>query len=56
MMEGLDVNQNLRWECFAVSTVGIDISKGKSMVTVCRPLNRIEAKPFEVCHASSELK
>lgn len=56
MMEGLDANQNLRWECFAVNAVGVDVSKGKSMVTVRRPFNETVAKPFEVHHTGSELK
>lgn len=36
--------------------VGIDVSKGKSMVAVRRPFNETVAKPFEVRHTGSELK
>lgn len=35
-----------------MNAVGIDISKGKSMVAVVRPLGEIVSKPFEVCHTS----
>lgn len=35
-----------------MNAVGIDISKGKSMVAVARPLGEIVSKPFEVCHTS----
>ncbi len=34
-----------------MNAVGIDISKGKSMVAVARPLGEIIAKPFEVIHS-----
>ena len=56
MMEGLVANQNLRWECCAVNSAGVDVSKGKSMVAVFRPFNETVAKPFEVRHTGSELK
>lgn len=36
-----------------MNAVGIDVSKGKSMVAVARPLGKIIAKPFEVVHSSS---
>ena len=39
-----------------MNAVGIDVSKGKSMVTVRRPFNETVAKPFEVRHTGSELK
>ena len=39
-----------------MNAVGIDISKGKSMVSVIRPLGEVVAKPFPVCHTGSELK
>ena len=55
-MEGLDANHNLQWECCAVNSAGIDVSKGKSMVAVFRPFNETVAKPFEVCHTGSELR
>lgn len=38
-----------------MNAVGIDISKGKSMVSVLRPLGVVVAKPFEVGHTASEL-
>ncbi len=36
-----------------MNAVGIDVSKGKSMVAVARPLGVIIAKPFEVFHTSA---
>ena len=39
-----------------MNAAGIDISKGKSMVSVMRPLGEVVAKPFTVCHTGSELK
>ena len=38
------------------NVVGIDISKGKSMVSVLRPFNQVVAKPFSVHHTGSELR
>ena len=43
-------------ECFAVNTAEINVSKGKSMVSVLRPFKKTAAKPFEVHHTSSEIK
>lgn len=39
-----------------MNAVGIDVSKGKSMIAVMRPFGEIVAKPFEICHTASELK
>ncbi len=39
-----------------MNAVGIDVSKGKSMVTVRRPFNETVEKTFEVRHTGSELK
>lgn len=39
-----------------MNAVGIDVSKGKSMVAVMRPFGKVVAKPFEVRHTASELK
>jgi len=39
-----------------MNAVGIDVSKGKSMVAVLRPLGAVVAKPFEVLHTAAELK
>ena len=39
-----------------MNAVGIDVSKGKSMVAAMRPFGEIVAKPFEVCHTANELK
>lgn len=39
-----------------MNAAGIDVSKGKSMVSVQRPFNETVAKPFEVRHTGSELK
>lgn len=38
-----------------MNAVGIDVSKGKSMVSVLRPLGVVVAKPFEVGHTAVEL-
>jgi transposase len=38
-----------------MNAVGIDVSKGKSMVAVLRPLGEVVAKPFEVVHTAAEL-
>lgn len=38
-----------------MNAVGIDVSKGKSMVAVLRPLGVTVAKPFEVSHTAAEL-
>ena len=38
-----------------MNAVGIDVSKGKSMVTVLRALGVGVAKPFEVSHTAAEL-
>ncbi len=39
-----------------MNAVGIDVSKGKSMVSVMRPLGEVVARPFAVRHTGSELK
>ena len=39
-----------------MNAVGIDVSKGKSMIAVMRPFGEIVARPFEVRHTSDELK
>lgn len=39
-----------------MNAVGIDVSKGKSMVAIMRPFGEIVAKPFEIRHTASELK
>lgn len=38
------------------NAVGIDVAKGKSTVTVLRPLGELVAKPFNVNHTTSELR
>jgi len=38
-----------------MNAVGIDVSKGKSMVAVLRPFGVVVAKPFEVNHTAAEL-
>lgn len=38
-----------------MNAVGIDVSKGKSMVAVMRPFGEVVLSPFEVHHSSSEL-
>ena len=38
-----------------MNCVGIDVSKGKSMIAVMRPFGEVVVSPFEVCHTVSEL-
>lgn len=38
-----------------MNSVGIDISKGKSMIAVMRPFGEVVVSPFEVQHTDSEL-
>ena len=38
------------------NVAGIDVSKGKSMVSVLRPFGEVVAKPFSVGHTGRELK
>lgn len=39
-----------------MNAVGIDVSKGKSMVAVVRPFGELVTKPYEVRHTVSQLK
>ena len=38
-----------------MNAVGIDVSKGKSMVTILRPFGEIVSSPFEIKHTSSDI-
>jgi len=38
-----------------MNAVGIDVSKGKSMVSIMRPFGEVVATPFEVTHTVTEL-
>lgn len=38
-----------------MNAVGIDVSKGKSTVTILQPFGVVVAAPFDVNHTSSEL-
>lgn len=38
-----------------MNAVGIDVSKGKSMIAVCRPFGEIVTSPYEVAHTANEL-
>ena len=38
-----------------MNSVGIDVSKGKSMIAVMRPFGEVVCSPFEVPHTSSEI-
>ena len=38
-----------------MNSVGIDISKGKSMIAVMRPFGEVMVSPFEIHHTDSEL-
>jgi transposase len=39
-----------------MNAVGIDVSKGKSMVAAMRPCGEVVVKPFEVRHTASDLR
>lgn len=39
-----------------MNAVGIDVSKGKSMVAIIRPFGEIVSSPFEIKHTSSDIK
>ena len=39
-----------------MNAVGIDVSKGKSMVAIMRPFGEVVASPYEVAHTGSELR
>ena len=39
-----------------MNAVGIDVSKGKSMIAVMRPFGEVVASPFEITHTERELK
>ena len=39
-----------------MNAVGIDVSKGKSMVAILRPFGEIVSSPFEVKHTASGIK
>ena len=39
-----------------MNAVGIDVSKGKSMVAIVQPFGVVVAEPFEVSHNAEELK
>lgn len=39
-----------------MNAVGIDVSKGKSMVSVVRPFGELVTKPYKIRHTSSELR
>ena len=38
-----------------MNAVGIDVSKGKSMVCVMRPFGEVVLEPFEVSHTAQNL-
>jgi transposase len=39
-----------------MNSVGIDVSKGKSMIAVIRPFGEVVSTPFEIRHTASELR
>ena len=39
-----------------MNVVGINMSKGKGMITVMQPLGVVVADPFKIPHAKSELE
>lgn len=47
--------QSLRIGGMCMNCVGIDVSKGKSMIAVMRPFGEVVISPFEIRHTTSEL-
>ena len=39
-----------------MNSVGIDVSKGKSMIAVMRPFGEVVVTPFEIHHTESDLE
>jgi transposase len=39
-----------------MNAVGIDVSKGKSIVAILRPYGEIVSSPFEIKHTSSNIQ
>jgi transposase len=39
-----------------MNAVGIDVSKGKSMIAVIHPFGEVVVKPYEIRHTASELR
>ena len=39
-----------------MNAVGIDVSKGKSMVAIMRPFGEIVSTPFEIKHTTSDIR
>ena len=39
-----------------MNAVGIDVSKGKSMVAIMRPFGEIVSAPFEIKHTTSDIQ
>ena len=38
-----------------MNAVGIDVSKGKSMIAIMRPFGEIVSSPFEIKHTTSDI-
>jgi hypothetical protein len=38
-----------------MNAVGIDVSKGKSMVTILRPFGEIVSRPHEIQHTTDQV-
>jgi transposase len=43
-------------EGIKMNAVGIDVAKGKSMITVRQPLEKVIVKPYEILHTVNELE
>ena len=39
-----------------MNALGIDVSKGKSMVAIMHPFGEIVSTPFEIKHTTSDIK
>ena len=55
-MRKAGIHANLFWRYITMyNAVGIDVSKGKSTVTVLQPGGTVIRKPFDVPHTSQSL-
>jgi transposase len=55
-MKGWAANCKSIAEVNFMNAVGIDVSKGKSMVAIARPFGEVVSKPYGVRHTASELR
>lgn len=54
LLRWLSIATNLK-ELIVLNAVGIDVAKGKSVVSILRPFGEVISSPFELCHTSSAI-